>query len=78
MCALLATGYCACVGVLGAGLGGGNGRYQGFYGLIGDNFVTLNVVLANGTAITVSESSNPDLLWVRKGAGHNFGIVTSV
>ncbi|KAL7624848.1 hypothetical protein AAE478_004062 [Parahypoxylon ruwenzoriense] len=58
-------------------LGGGHGRYQGRYGMISDNLVTLNVVLANGTAITVSERSDPDLLWAMKGAGHNFGIVTS-
>jgi FAD/FMN-containing dehydrogenase len=33
------------------------------------------VVLANGTAITVNESST-DLFWAIRGAGHNFGIVT--
>lgn len=33
--------------------------------------------MANGTAVTVSEGSNPDLFWAMKGAGHNFGIVTS-
>ncbi|KAH8588215.1 FAD-binding domain-containing protein [Bisporella sp. PMI_857] len=71
------TGSCACVGMLGPGLGGGHGRYQGFYGMISDNLVKLNVVLANGQAVTISEKSNPDLLWAMKGAGHNFGIVTS-
>ncbi|KAB8293737.1 hypothetical protein EYC80_009222 [Monilinia laxa] len=71
------TGSCACVGMLGPGLGGGHGRYQGFYGMISDNIVKLNVVLADGSAITVSESSHSDLLWAMKGAGHNFGIVTS-
>lgn len=63
--------------MLGPGLGGGHGRYQGFYGLISDNIVKLNVVLADGEAITVSQQSHPDLLWAMKGAGHNFGIVTS-
>ena len=43
-----------------------------------DNFVSLNVVLANGTAITVSDDSHPDLFWAMRGAGHNFGIVTSI
>ncbi|KAI1499778.1 hypothetical protein F5X99DRAFT_410695 [Biscogniauxia marginata] len=71
------TGSCSCVGMMGPGLGGGHGRYQGRYGMISDNLVTINVVLANGTAIIVSEQSNPDLLWAMKGAGHNFGIVTS-
>ncbi|KAI1350304.1 Glucooligosaccharide oxidase [Xylaria sp. FL0043] len=72
------SGSAACVGLLGPGLGGGHGRWQGYYGLISDNFIKLNVVLANGTAITVSSTSNPDLFWAMKGAGHNFGIATSV
>ncbi|KAL7954991.1 hypothetical protein V8C34DRAFT_327725 [Trichoderma compactum] len=71
------TGSNGCVGFFGPALGGGLGRYQGQYGLISDNFVSLNVVLANGTAITVSATSNSDLFWAMKGAGHNFGIVTS-
>jgi len=37
----------------------------------------MNVVLANGTDITVNESSYADLWWAMRGAGHNFGIVTS-
>ena len=36
----------------------------------------MNIVLANGSLITVDESS--DLFWAMKGAGHNFGMVTSV
>ncbi|KAL4993013.1 FAD-binding domain-containing protein [Aspergillus recurvatus] len=71
------TGSCGCVGLLGPGLGGGLGRQQGFHGLISDNFRTLNVVLADGSEITVSNTSHPDLFWAMKGAGHNFGIVTS-
>ncbi|KAI1261852.1 hypothetical protein F5Y18DRAFT_440019 [Xylariaceae sp. FL1019] len=71
------TGSCSCVGLLGAGLGGGWGKWQGFHGLISDNFISLNVVLANGTAITVSNDSHPDLFWALQGAGHNFGVVTS-
>lgn len=45
--------------------------------MVSDNFRQLNVVLANGTAIVVNETSHGDLLWGMKGAGHNFGIVTS-
>ncbi|KAF7520829.1 hypothetical protein PCG10_008755 [Penicillium crustosum] len=71
------TGSCACVGVMGPGLGGGHGRYQGFYGLIIDGLISMNVVLADGSAITVSNTSYPDLWWAMRGAGHNFGIVTS-
>jgi FAD/FMN-containing dehydrogenase len=62
---------------MGPGLGGGHGRYQGFYGLIIDGLISMNVVLADGSAITVSNTSHPDLWWAMRGAGHNFGIVTS-
>ncbi|KDN67464.1 putative FAD binding domain-containing protein [Colletotrichum sublineola] len=71
------TGGCECVGMLGAGLGGGHGRYEGLYGMISDNILQLNVVLANGSSIRVNSSSHNDLLWAMKGAGNNFGIVTS-
>lgn len=63
--------------MLGPGLGGGHGRWQGFHGMISDNFVKLNVVLADGSAIEVSQDSHADLFWAMQGAGHNFGIVTS-
>lgn len=31
----------------------------------------MNIVLANGTLITIDETS--ELFWAMKGAGHNFG-----
>ncbi|KAL9004071.1 MAG: hypothetical protein Q9188_003106, partial [Gyalolechia gomerana] len=71
------TGACNCVGMMGPGLGGGHGPLEGPYGMISDNFRQLNVVLANGSAIHVNETSHGDLFWAMKGAGHNFGIVTS-
>ncbi|KAK8067444.1 FAD-binding domain-containing protein [Apiospora saccharicola] len=71
------TGSCACVGMLGPGLGGGHGRMQNKHGLISDNLVQINAVLANGTAITVSQNSHSDLFWAMQGAGHNFAAVTS-
>jgi FAD/FMN-containing dehydrogenase len=70
------TGTCECVGYLGPGLGGGHGWLQGHYGLVSDQYVSLNVVLGNGSLITVDASS--ELFWALKGAGHNFGVVTSV
>ncbi|KAK2603628.1 hypothetical protein QQS21_004209 [Conoideocrella luteorostrata] len=72
------TGSNACVGLVGPGLGGGLGRFQGEYGLIADNFISLNVVLSNGETAIVSADSHSDLFWAMKGAGHNFAIVTSV
>ncbi|KAI4093259.1 MAG: hypothetical protein LQ339_007737 [Xanthoria mediterranea] len=71
-----ATGGCGCVGIVGPGLGGGFGFYQGYFGLMADGFIEMDVVTADGSEITVSESSNPDLFWAMRGAGQNFGIVT--
>lgn len=58
-------------------MGGGWGKWQGFYGLVSDNIRSLNVVLADGTPITVNDTSYSDLFWAMRGAGHNFGVVTS-
>jgi len=71
-----ASGICECISMLGPGLGGGFGRYQGFFGLVSDNLISLDVVIADGSQITVSTSQHPDLYWALRGAGHNFGIVT--
>jgi hypothetical protein len=71
------TGSCACVGMGGASLGGGHGRLEGSYGMISDNFRQLNIVLADGSPLSVNATSHSDLFWAMKGAGHNFGIVTS-
>ncbi|KUJ24545.1 FAD binding domain-containing protein [Mollisia scopiformis] len=70
------TGTCECVSYLGPGLGGGHGWLQGHHGLVSDQFVSWNVVLASGSLITVDENS--ELFWGMKGAGQNFGIVTSM
>ena len=58
-------------------LGGGHGWLQGQYGLMVDNLLSARLVLANGTAVSVSDTENADLFWALRGAGHNFGIVTS-
>ena len=51
-------------------------RYMGYAGLVSDNIVAMKVVTADGRSVKVSKSSNPDLYWAMRGAGHNFGIVT--
>ncbi|RAL17141.1 FAD-binding oxidoreductase [Aspergillus homomorphus CBS 101889] len=71
------TGAASCTGMVGQALGAGHGRYKTRYGLMIDNIVQLNVVLANGTTIAISEDSHEDLFWAMKGAGQNFGVVTS-
>ena len=72
----LVTGTCECVSYLGPALGGGHGWLQGHHGLIADQFESMNIVLANGDLKTIDSKS--DLWWAMQGAGHNFGIVTSV
>jgi FAD/FMN-containing dehydrogenase len=58
-----------CVGVLGAGLGGGAGPLQGKYGLISDVLKEAEVVLADGSVVTASKHKNSDLFWALRGAG---------
>ncbi|KAE8423995.1 hypothetical protein BDV36DRAFT_303328 [Aspergillus pseudocaelatus] len=70
------SGTCECVSFLGPALGGGHGWLQGHHGLVADQFVSMNVVLADGSFKVLNKKS--DLWWAMNGAGHNFGIVTSV
>ncbi|KAK2593328.1 hypothetical protein QQS21_008971 [Conoideocrella luteorostrata] len=72
------TGGCECTSILGPGLGGGHGFLQGRHGLIADQFVSMNIVNADGELKTVSQKSDPDMWWALQGAGHSFAIVTSV
>jgi hypothetical protein len=74
---LVQTGNCNCLGTLGAYLGGGYGNTMGFLSFGIDNIVSLRVVLASGKVVTASASTNSGLFWAMKGAGPNFGIVTS-
>lgn len=70
------TGSGSCVGMVGATLGAGVGRYQGIHGLIIDALESVQLVTSNGSLITVSKTQEPDLFWGMRGAGFNFGIVT--
>lgn len=65
------------VGVGGLSLHGGYGLISRLKGLTLDNILEIEVVLANSTVVTASETQNPDLFWALRGAGAAFGIVTS-
>ncbi|KAG8168419.1 hypothetical protein KVR01_001168 [Diaporthe batatas] len=71
------TGSCSATGMVGATLGGGVGRYSGIYGLLIDSLLSLRVVTASAKVVDVSATSNPELFWGMRGAGANFGLVTS-
>ncbi|KAK2855605.1 hypothetical protein FQN49_005029 [Arthroderma sp. PD_2] len=72
---LVATGNCNCVGAIGAILGGGYGNLMGMYSFGVDNILSLNVVSGDGILQTVT--AGDDLFWALRGAGPNYGIVTS-
>ncbi|KAL3461912.1 hypothetical protein BJX64DRAFT_299902 [Aspergillus heterothallicus] len=73
----LPLGSCECVGVVGATLGGGISSLQGIHGLLLDALQSVRVVTPAGALVTASRTENADLFWALRGAGSNFGIVTS-
>ncbi|KAJ5142848.1 uncharacterized protein N7515_001635 [Penicillium bovifimosum] len=72
----IAHGACPQVGVGGHFTIGGQGVMSRQWGLALDHVVEAEVVLANSSVVTASDTHNQDLFWAVKGAGASFGIVT--
>jgi FAD/FMN-containing dehydrogenase len=70
-------GVVSTTGIAGLTLHGGMGHLRRKYGLTIDSLLSVDIVTADGQLRTASESENADLFWAVRGAGSNFGVVTS-
>ena len=70
-------GVVSTTGVGGLTLHGGYGHLRRMHGLSIDNLLSVQIVTADGEICTASATEHADLFWAIRGAGSNFGVVTS-
>jgi FAD/FMN-containing dehydrogenase len=70
-------GQVSSTGVAGLTLHGGLGVLHRTFGLAIDNLRSVEIVTADGQVRTASATEHPDLFWAVRGAGSNFGVVTT-
>jgi alkanesulfonate monooxygenase SsuD/methylene tetrahydromethanopterin reductase-like flavin-dependent oxidoreductase (luciferase family) len=73
----LSSGDYGGVGVGGLATAGGVGWIARKHGLTIDHLRAVEMALADGSVVRASDDENTDLFWAVRGAGANFGIVTS-
>jgi FAD/FMN-containing dehydrogenase len=79
VCGLATTGgLISTTGIAGLTRGGGVGWLMGRCGLVCDNTLNYDLVLASGEMVRANASESTDLFWALKGGGGNFGAVTSI
>ena len=71
------VGSVSSTGIGGLTLGGGQSWLASKHGLAIDNLLSVDIVTADGRLRTASATEHEDLFWGIRGAGHNFGVVTS-
>jgi FAD/FMN-containing dehydrogenase len=70
-------GVVSTTGIAGLTLHGGVGHLRRKHGLSIDNLISVDIVTADGQLRRASATENEDLFWAVRGAGSNFGVVTS-
>jgi FAD/FMN-containing dehydrogenase len=70
-------GVVSTTGIAGLTLHGGVGHLRRKHGLSIDNLLSVDIVTADGQLRRASATENEDLFWAVRGAGSNFGVVTS-
>jgi FAD/FMN-containing dehydrogenase len=71
-------GSCPSTGVVGYALGGGAGSLTPKFGYACDHIAECQLIMADGRQVTARPDEHEDLFWALRGAGANFGVVTSL